>query len=200
MKNLYLIIILITVTFSHLKAQEIEIHGRITSSDEQMPLPGASILIVGTTSGTITDMDGNYKIAVQSGATLQFSYIGYTTQEVIVKNQTVIDIALEPDVSQLREVVVTSLGIERQVKALGYSITELNGAEFTEARENNLANALTGRIAGVNVSRVAGGPASSTRVIIRGNKSLTGDNQPLYVVDGIPIPTILSTEVESGCP
>jgi TonB-linked SusC/RagA family outer membrane protein len=106
---------------------------------------------------------------------------------VIVENQSVIDVFLVPDVKQLQEVVVTSLGVTRQKKALGYSITQVDGDEFTEARENNLTNALTGRIAGVNVSSVSGGPASSTRVIIRGNKSLKGNNQPLYVVDGIPI-------------
>jgi TonB-linked SusC/RagA family outer membrane protein len=94
---------------------------------------------------------------------------------------------MAPDVSQLQEVVVTSLGIEREKKALGYSITEVDGEQFTEARENNLSNQLQGRIAGVNVSSVSGGPASSTRVIIRGNKSLLGQNQPLYVVDGIPV-------------
>jgi len=176
-------------TIAHLQAQQLEINGMVTSSDEQMPLPGVSIFIVGTTSGTITDTDGNYKIRVQSGAILQYSYIGYTTQEVIVGNESVIDILLIPDIAQLQEVVVTSLGIERQTKALGYSITEVDGDKFTEARENNLTNALTGRIAGVNVSNVSAGPASSTRVIIRGNKSLEGHNQPLYVVDGIPINT-----------
>ncbi len=173
--------------FPQLSAQEIDISGTVTSADEKMLLPGVSILIVGTTTGTITDAEGNYKISVQSGTKLQFSYIGYATQEVVVGAQSVIDIAMVPDVAQLQEVVVTSLGIERQTKALGYSITQVDGEKFTEARENNLANALTGRIAGVNISKVAGGPASSTRVIIRGNKSLEGENQPLYVVDGIPI-------------
>jgi len=187
MRNFNLSILMVILSFSHLLAQEIEIHGNITSSDEQMPLPGVSILVVGTTSGTITDVDGNYKITVPAGSTLRFSYMGYTTQEIVVESQSEITIQLNPDISQLQEVVVTSLGIERTVKALGYSITQVDGDEFTEARENNLTNALTGRIAGVNVSSVSGGPASSTRVIIRGNKSLLGNNQPLYVVDGMPI-------------
>jgi TonB-linked SusC/RagA family outer membrane protein len=181
---LTLVLILVVV---HLHAQPLEISGTVTSSDEQMPLPGVSIIILGTTSGTITDSEGNYKIQVQSGATLQYSYIGYIIQEVEIENQTILDISLGPDVAELQEVIITSLGVTRQKKALGYSITEVDGDKFTEAREKNLSNALTGRIAGVNVTRVAGGPASSTRVIIRGNKSLEGRNQPLYVVDGVPI-------------
>jgi len=187
MKKLLLFFLISTFVVSVSWAQDREVSGTVTSSDEQMPLPGVSILIVGTTTGTVTDADGNYKIRVPSGAILRYSYIGYLNQEISVGNQTVIDIVMVPDATQLQEVVVTSLGIERETKALGYSITEVDGDEFTEARENNLANALTGRVAGVNVSNVAGGPASSTRVIIRGNKSLQGNNQPLYVVDGIPM-------------
>ncbi len=172
---------------SCLLAQEREMSGTITSSDEGLPLPGVSILIIGTASGTITDAEGNYKLSLPAGATLRFSYIGYTSQEIAIGNQSVIDVLMVPDVSQLQEVVVTSLGIEREKKALGYSITEVDGGQFNEARENNLSNQLQGRIAGVNVSSVSGGPASSTRVIIRGNKSLLGQNQPLYVVDGMPL-------------
>jgi TonB-linked SusC/RagA family outer membrane protein len=168
-------------------AQQREVSGTITSSDEGLPLPGVSILIVGTTTGTVTDADGNYKLSVPSDATLRFSYIGYVNQEIAVGNRTVLDVIMEPDATQLQEVVVTSLGIERETKALGYSITEVSGDVLTDARENNLANQLQGRVAGVNVSSVSGGPASSTRVVIRGNKSLQGNNQPLYVVDGIPM-------------
>lgn len=187
MKKLLLLFLISTFMVSFSWAQQREVSGTITSSDEGMPLPGVSILIVGTTTGTVTDADGNYKLSVPSGATLRFSYIGYVNQEMAVGNRSVIDIVMEPDATQLQEVVVTSLGIERETKALGYSITEVSGDQFTDARTNNLANQLEGRVAGVNVSSVSGGPASSTRVIIRGNKSLQGNNQPLYVVDGIPM-------------
>ncbi len=187
MKKLLLLFLISTFMVSFSWAQQREVSGTITSSDEGMPLPGVSILIVGTTTGTVTDADGNYKLSVPSGATLRFSYIGYVNQEIAVGNRSVIDIIMEADATQLQEVVVTSLGIERETKALGYSITEVSGDVLTDARENNLANQLQGRVAGVNVSSVSGGPASSTRVIIRGNKSLQGNNQPLYVVDGIPM-------------
>jgi TonB-linked SusC/RagA family outer membrane protein len=187
MKNILLFIILLSVSLSHSQAQDREIRGTVTSSDEELPLPGVSILLLGTTTGTITDAAGNYRIMVSSGATLRYSYVGYASQEIIVRNQSIIDISLIPDISQLQEIIVTSLGIERQVKALGYSITEVDGEQFREARENNLANQLQGRVAGVNVTSVSSGPAASARVIIRGNSSLLGDNQPLYVVDGIPI-------------
>ncbi len=177
----------ILLIWAKVTGQEIEIQGTVTSSDEQRPLPGVSILISGTTSGTITDADGNYKITVRTGSILRFSYLGYVDQEIVIENQTIIDVSLVPDIPQLKEVVITSLGVERKVKALAYSITEVEGNKFTEARVKNLSNQLTGRIAGVNVSRIAGGPAGSTRVIIRGNKSLEGNNQPLYVIDGMPI-------------
>ena len=140
------IIVLICLIFStDLFAQEIDILGKVVSGDDQMSLPGVSILIKGTSSGTITDADGNFSIPVRKGNVLQFSYVGYETAEVEINNQSEINISLNVDVEQLQEVIVTSLGIQRQTKALGYSITEVEGDKFTEARENNLANALTGR-------------------------------------------------------
>jgi len=180
-------VLLILFAYHEVKGQDNKIHGTVSSLDELLPLPGVSILIKGTNSGTITDAEGHYEITVKPGSVLQYSYLGYIDQEIVIENQSIVDILLDPDVAQLKEVVITSLGVERKVKALGYSITEVDGDKFTEAREKNLANQLTGRIAGVNVSKVAGGPAGSTRIIIRGNKSLEGNNQPLYVIDGMPI-------------
>jgi TonB-linked SusC/RagA family outer membrane protein len=142
---------------------------------------------MGTTEGVITDMDGNYKISVPAGASLGFSYIGFAGQEIAVGNRSVIDISLESDATELQEVVVTALGITKDKMALSASVTEVDGDEFTEAREINIANALAGHVAGVNVSNIGSGPAGSSRVIIRGNASISGDNQPLYVVDGIPM-------------
>lgn len=161
------------------------VSGKITDSQGEA-LIGVNVLEVGTSNGTITDIDGMYSLEVKEGASLQFSLIGYTSQTLAVGAQSTIDITLEEGV-QLDEVVVTALGIEREKKALGYSVTEVSGDDFTEAREINLANALAGKVAGVNVSRPATGPGGSSRVVIRGNSSLTGNNQPLYVIDGIPI-------------
>ena len=151
-------------------------------------MPGVNVIVKGTSVGTTTDADGNYSITVAPEATtLVFSFIGYTTQEVEIGNRSTINVTISEDTRQLDEVVVTALGVERDVKSLQYSMTTVSGEQFQEARTNNLANQLAGRVAGVNVSQTAGGPAGSSRVIIRGNKSLLGNNQPLYVVDGIPM-------------
>lgn len=148
---------------------------------------GANVLVVGTTNGTITDIDGNYSIeGVAANAVLQFSYLGYVNQEITVGSQSTINVTLREDTQALDEVVVTALGIRRQKRSLGYSTTSVDGEEFTMARDPNLGNALSGKIAGVSVSGNATGAGGSSRVVIRGNASLTGNNQPLYVVDGVP--------------
>ncbi|RYY28668.1 MAG: SusC/RagA family TonB-linked outer membrane protein, partial [Sphingobacteriaceae bacterium] len=151
-------------------------------------LPGVSVMVKGTTSGATTDGSGHYSLIVPTGNnTLVFTYIGFTTQEVAVNGQSVINIKLADATNALSEVVVTALGINRQKKSLGYAVTELKGDEFTQARENNVANALSGKVAGVNAIGTSTGPGGSSRVVIRGNGSLTGYNQPLYVVNGMPI-------------
>ncbi len=151
-------------------------------------MPGVNVIVKGTSVGTTSDVGGKYVISMPDGSTvLVFSFIGYASQEVEVGTRSSIDVALAEDVQQLNEVVVTALGVERSTKALGYSVSEVSGSKFTEARENNLGSSLVGRIAGVNVSKASSGPAGSTRIVIRGNKSLAGSNQPLYVVDGIPM-------------
>jgi len=161
------------------------VSGMVTSSSGE-PLIGVNILEKGTTNGVLSDIDGTYTIEVSEGATLSFSYTGYETREVEVGNQATINITLDEGVA-LDEVVVTALGVEKSKKALTYSVTELEPEGFTEAREVNVANSLAGKVAGVNVASTATGAGGSSRVIIRGNNSLSGTNQPLYVVDGIPI-------------
>ena len=163
------------------------VSGRVTDTGGN-GMPGVNVIVKGTSTGTTTDATGNYSInAPQDATTLVFSFIGYGTQEVEIGNRSTVDVSMTEDARELGEVVVTALGVERDKKALGYSITTVQGDNFTQARENNLANALAGRVAGVNVSKIASGPAGSSRVVIRGNKSLQGNNQPLYVVDGIPM-------------
>lgn len=178
---------LICVAFSHsLLAQQRVVSGSVKDVNGA-GLPGVSIVVKGTTVGTSTDTQGRFNISVGSDATLVFSFIGYVSQEVAVGNRSAVDIILEEEVQQLGEVVVTALGIERSQKALQSTITKVPGMSLTQARENNLGSSIQGRVAGVNVSNAGTGPAGSSRVIIRGNKSVGSTNQPLYVIDGIPM-------------
>ena len=185
MKKQLLVFMLMAACVTQVWAQR-QVSGQVTGEGE--PLPGVNVLLQGTTVGTVTDIDGNYNINVTGdNPVLSFSSIGYASQNVEVGNRSVVNVTMEVDIQQLGEVVVTALGVERETKALQYSITEVDGSNLTEAREINVANALAGRVAGVNVSNIASGPAGSSRVIIRGNKSLQGNNQPLYVIDGVPM-------------
>ncbi len=167
-------------------AQERQITGTVTDANGA-GLPGVSVVVKGTTTGTTTNAEGKFSISAASDATLVLSFIGYVTQEAAVGSRATIDVTLAEDVLQLGEVVVTALGVERSQKALQSSITKVPGMSLTAARENNLGSSMQGRVAGVNVTKSASGPAGSSRVIIRGNKSIGGSNQPLYVVDGIPM-------------
>lgn len=160
-----------------------------TVSDEAgVPLPGVNIVEKGTSNGVSSDFDGNYSITVSGGnATLVFSSLGMRTVEVPANGRASINLTMQEDAEQLGEVVVTALGIRKEAKALGYSLTEVGGEEISSIKTPNAINALQGKIAGVNITQNSTGAAGSSRVIIRGNSTLTGNNQPLYVVDGIPI-------------
>ena len=184
MKRNYLLILLFMVCCNYVMSQQ-EVRGTVTNTEDGEPLIGVSILEKETNNGTVTDLDGTYQITVADGATLQFSYTGFNAVEMVVTGGD-LNVMMTPGVA-LEEVVVTALGVEREKKALNYSVTEVQGENFQEAREVNIANALSGRVAGVNVSNIASGPAGSSRIIIRGNASLEGNNQPLYVIDGIPM-------------
>ncbi len=166
--------------------QSITITGRVISAENNEGLPGVNVILKGTSEGTITDVDGKYSIVVPDpNAVLVFSSVGYIKEEVVVGSRTVIDVSLKPDVKALQEVVVTALGINREKDALGYSVSKIDQLENTGVY--NIGNALSGKIPGVQVSQVASGPGGSSKIIIRGNNSLVGNSQPLYVVDGIPI-------------
>lgn len=167
-------------------AQSVNVTGTVVE-DDGAPLYGVNVTVKGTTNGTITDDAGKYSITVTKGATITYSYVGFESQDITVGNANVINVTLSADASTLGEVVVTALGVARDKRALQYSVTEVDGSNFTKARENNLGNALAGRIAGVNVSAPSTGPGGSSRVVIRGNKTLGGANQPLYVIDGVPM-------------
>ncbi|MFK7933905.1 MAG: SusC/RagA family TonB-linked outer membrane protein [Saprospiraceae bacterium] len=184
MKNQLLCLLFLLLGSITVVAQQ-RVTGNVTGSDG-VPLIGVTVAEKGTTNGAVTDFDGNYEITVPTGATLTFSYTGYGTQETIVGNESAINMTLQTGVA-LDEVVVTALGIERDKKALSYSVTEVGGENASQARAMNVIQSLSGKVAGVNVASTATGAGGSTRVVIRGNSSISGSNQPLYVVDGVPI-------------
>ena len=170
-----------------LSSQTKPVSGKVTDSSDA-PLPGVTIAIKGTTIGTISGAKGDYYLSsVPSNAVLVFSFIGMKSQEILVGSENIINVTLQEDIQSIKEVMVTALGMRRESKSLGYAMEQKDGAEITEAREANIVNSLAGRVAGVNITHGANGSGSSSRIVIRGETSLSGTNQPLFVVDGIPI-------------
>jgi len=181
-----------------LYAQEKTVSGQVLGSDGA-PIPGVNVVVKGSTQGTITDLDGNYKVSLKSDdAVLVFSFIGMQTQEIAVGDQAVVDINMTEDVTHLTEVVVTAFGVERDKKALGYSVQEVKSTELTKADQVSVLNSLQGKIAGAQISNAGGALGSSTRIVLRGPTSLLGNNQALVVVDGIPINNGTSNNVQSS--
>ncbi len=168
-----------------IQAQNTTVKGTVKDATGE-PVIGATVKVQGSTMGVITDIDGNYTIDCPSNATLEVSYIGSKTQTIKIGGKNTIDITLQDESQAIDEVVVTALGIKRQARSLGYSTTKVGGDDFQLARDPNIGNALSGKVAGVNVSGNGTGSTGTSRVIIRGNASLTGNNMPLYVVDGVP--------------
>ncbi|NLD23813.1 MAG: SusC/RagA family TonB-linked outer membrane protein [Bacteroidales bacterium] len=185
MRKILLIFALCIGLVSSLFAQQ-RITGTVLDQDGYT-LPGATVLEKGTSNGTVTDLDGKYTLTVSSDAVLSFSFVGMVTVEEEVGNRSVIDVTLMYETIGIDEVVVTALGISRERKSLGYAIQKIDGDQILEARESNVANALSGKVSGLQVIRSSNGPAGSSKIVLRGNSSLTGDNQPLIVVDGTPI-------------
>jgi TonB-linked SusC/RagA family outer membrane protein len=166
-------------------AQEKTVSGTVT--DESGALPGVSIVIKGSKKGVETDFDGKYSITASNGDIFVFRYLGYKTMEKTVGNSNTINVVLEVGGEVLDEIVITAFGIKRSEKALGYSVQTIKGDAMTEARESNLTNAISGKVAGVQVTGTSGSVGASSRIVLRGNSSITGNNEPLYVVDGVPI-------------
>ena len=154
--------------------------------DADGPLIGASVLVKGTTVGTITDFDGNFTIEAKAGDELEFSYMGYTSQTITVTDAP-IHVVMAENTEVLSEVVVTAMGIKRDRKALGYEVSEMKGEDLTKAGNPSAANSMAGRVAGLVVQETAGGASGSTRVVLRGATEIAGNNQPLYVIDGVPM-------------
>ena len=186
-KRLLGFLVLFLVAGATAMAQQ-TVSGRVTSSADGAPLPGVSVLVKGTNTGTSTDVDGRFTLSVpDNNSTLVLSFIGFTTQEIEVGGQTNLTVQMSEDAQQLGEIVVTALGIEREAKSLSYAQQTVDGSTLTQARDINILNSLSGRAAGVDIKKSSSGPGGSTKVVLRGNKSMSGGSQPLFVIDGIPM-------------
>ncbi|WP_338359791.1 carboxypeptidase-like regulatory domain-containing protein, partial [Yeosuana marina] len=166
-------------------AQEKTISG-VISDNSGLPIPGVNVILKGTTTGSQTDFDGKYSINAKTGDVLVFSFLGLKTQQVTVGASNTIDITMVEDTAMLDEVVVTALGIKREKKSLGYSTQEVKGDAVAAVKSQNFVNSLSGKVAGLNI-KTSGNLGGSTNVVIRGNSSIAGNNQALFVVDGIPV-------------
>ena len=198
MKKLLLTCFALAFVFYAL-AQERTVSGRVSSVEDGSPLPGVNVVLKGTTNGTATDSDGNYKLILPSGdAVLTFSFIGLQSVEVPVGERTVVDVQMSLDIQQLSEVVVTAVGIEREKKALGYAVASVNAQNLQQRSEVDPLRALQGKMAGVNITGAGGAPGQSTKINIRGISSLTGNTQPLFVVDGIPFDNSVNSNNTQG--
>ena len=189
MKKTLLMSLMLAITFfQHVTAQNRVVSGKVTDQKSGEGLPGVTVLLKGTTNGGSTNADGGFSLTIPSAnGTLTFSSVGYTPQERIIGSETKFNVSLTADVKELSEVVVTALGIEKDKRTLGYATQELKGGEVAQKSEPNVVNALQGKVSGVNITGASGLAGSSTNINIRGITSLGGSNQPLFVVDGIPI-------------
>ncbi|MBT8263964.1 MAG: TonB-dependent receptor plug domain-containing protein, partial [Muriicola sp.] len=184
--NLNGILTLLLAFVVHLTfAQEKTVSGTVTDQDG-LPLPGVNIVVVGTTTGTQSDFDGNYSIRASAGQTLLFSYIGQKDVRVDVGASNTINVQMEEDAQALEEVVVTAQGIKKSKQALGYAVSEVSNEQLEQRAEGDVGRILTGKASGVNIQNQSGLSGSGTSIIIRGLSTFSGSNQPLFIVDGVP--------------
>jgi len=162
------------------------VKGKVTN-EEREPMTGVSVSLKGSSTGTFTDAEGNYSINVSENGVLVFSYVEFTSEEVEVNNRNIINVTLSPSSKVLNAVIVTALGITRSVKSLTYAAQNVKGSDLNEAKETNLINTLQGRVPGLTITKNAVGPGGESKVLLRGNRSLSGNNDPLYVIDGVPL-------------
>ena len=186
-KQLLILLILLLVSVT-IKAQNNSVSGYITSKEDQQSLPGVSVIIKGSLRGASTDMDGYYTIAnVSSTDTLMFKYIGFETQNILVGNKKIISVELDVAANDLEEVIVTALGVKRQTREIGYSTDKIETEDLVRSNTSDILGAIVGRSAGVQVTSGDGVEGGSTRITIRGNNNISGNNQPLIVVDNVPL-------------
>ena len=183
--GLFVFLLMMGIQFSI--AQERQVTGTVTDAADGSPLPGVTVMVKGTQTGTATDVKGFYSLKVKDNAILVFSFVGMTSQEITVGGKSTINVQLQSESRRMDEVVVTALGITRSEKSLTYSAAQVNKDEITRGGERSALSALQGKIAGVNISSSSGAPGASTRVVLRGYSSIGGTNEPLFVVDGVPI-------------
>jgi TonB-linked SusC/RagA family outer membrane protein len=199
-RKLMLLLACLFVGIGLVTAQTQKVTGVVISEEDGQPVVGASVLVKGTTQGTITDVDGNFNLSnvPSSAKTLQISYIGMQTQEVVIKPN--LRVVLKADAQKLDEVVVTAMGISREKKALGYAVQDVKSDALTRAANTDLAGALQGKVSGIDITPSSGMPGASSKITIRGSRSFTGDNTPLYVIDGMPIASTadVSTSLTDG--
>lgn len=183
-----LIVSLLFLGVQLVSAQNKTLSGTVISSEDNLPLPGVNVIVKGTTQGTVTDFDGKFSLSVSADAeTLVFSFMGMQTQEVAIGSTTTFNVTLDPESVGLDEVVVTALGIKKEAKALGYAVQEVKSENLTRTGNADLSRAIQGKVAGVDIKVSSGMPGASAQFVIRGSRSFTGNNAPLYVVDGMPI-------------
>ncbi len=188
MKKIACLLLLTAFGTTLLLGQARQVSGTVTSAEDGMPIPGVSVAVKGTSVGTITNGQGNFQIDIpRDGEVLIFSFVGLLTQEIEIGGSSTIDVVMESDLLELDEVVVTAMGIRKEKKALGFSVQEIGEAQISGAKNMDISKSLQGKIAGITVKQSSGMPGATSHVTIRGNVSLTGSNQPLYVVDGMPI-------------
>lgn len=200
MRRLYLLFVSVWVVAAAY-AQERTVSGSVSASEDGSLLPGANVVLKGTTQGVPTDVNGAYTITVPGPeAVLVYSYTGRVPQEIVVGDRTSINVQLVSSTKEMREVVVTALGIERETRTLGYSSQQVGGSELTGSRESNAVQGLAAKVAGVQVIQSAGTPGASSKIILRGNRSFTGENQPLFVIDGVPMDNQTSTTTAGDYP
>ncbi len=189
MKKLFTWLLILTMGYSgNIIAQNKIIKGRVSSAEDGLSIPGASVIVKGSSTGTVTDINGDFVLEVPTSAnTLVISSLGMKSTEVNLGSAVSFDIVLESDVLKLNEVVVTANAIEREKRSLGYAVTSVGSEELTKGRDRSILNSMQGKVPGVQISNGSGSPGSSTRIVIRGGTSFLGNNQPLYVIDGIPM-------------
>jgi hypothetical protein len=183
----------VTVPKAEVTQQKKVVKGTVVDENGEA-IPGASVVVKGQTSGVISDVDGNFSLSVpSSNSTIVVSFVGCKTKEIALAGRTNIKVVMESSVEQLKEVVVTALGIKREKKALGYAVQDVKNDQLTKVGSTGLTDALQGKVAGLNISDSGTGAGGSSKVVIRGNSSLVGNDAPLWVVDGVPYDTGIDT-------
>ena len=196
-RKLMLLMTCLMIGIGLVNAQISKVTGNVTSEEDGLPVVGASVLVKGTTVGTVTDIDGNFTLTnvPSSAGTLVISFIGMQSQEVKIKPNVIV--VLKSDAEVLDEVVVTAMGISKEKKALAYAVQDIKGDQLTQAASTSLSSALQGKVSGVDITPSSGMPGASSQITIRGVRSFTGDNTPLYVIDGMPISSAADIDTDT---